>query len=262
MRTEPLRVLQLTDIHMLPEPEARLHGIDPQATLEGLLAQLRSGPWQPEVVIASGDLSNDESAASYRRLRPLLASLALPVYCVCGNHDEPSAMRESLLGGPIQRVRVAVHEPWQLLFLESRVPGEDHGHLGPEELAALEEALGSAPDRHTLVVLHHGPVPVCPLPNCRLDNAEELSAILGRHPNVRAVLSGHNHCAVDEVYRGVRALVTPAACNVLEHPADPQDIDPQHIWASHHIDSGRRAFRWLELFSDGRIETGLVWGGG
>jgi hypothetical protein len=77
---------------------------------------------------------------------------------------------------------------------------------------------------------------------------------------VRAVLSGHNHCAVDEVYRGVRALVTPAACNVLEHPADPRDIDPQHIWASHRIDSGRRAYRWLELFPDGRIETGLVWG--
>ena len=29
------------------------------------------------------------------------------------------------------------------------------------------------------------------------DNAEELWALLGRHPSVRAILSGHNHCAVD-----------------------------------------------------------------
>jgi Icc protein len=223
---------------------------------------MRRDPWQPKLILATGDLSNDGSAASYRRLQPLLASIALPVYCIPGNHDEPAEMEASLLGGSIRSLRVLVEDPWQLVFLDSRVPGEDHGHLGPAELAALDDALRSAPERHTLVVLHHGPYPVCPLPNCRLDNAEDLCELLGRHPNVRAVLSGHNHCTVDEIYRGVRALVTPATCNDFEHPKTPEEIDLQHIWATHRIDRTRQAFRRLELWPDGRLDTELIWGAG
>jgi len=257
MRTEPLRVIQITDIHMVSEPGGRDH---PYTALERILAWIRRDPWQPELILATGDLSNDGSAASYRRLQPLLASIALPVYCIPGNHDEPAAMEGSLLGGALRSLRVLVEDPWQLLFLDSRVPGEDHGHLGTAELAALEEALRAAPERHTLVVLHHGPFPVCPLPNCQLDNAEELCELLRRHPNARAVLSGHNHCAVDKLHRGVRTLVTPATCNNFEHPGKPEEIDPQHIWATHRIDRTRQAFRRLELWPDGRIDTEVIWG--
>lgn len=257
MRTDPLRIVQITDTHMVAEPGDRDH---PYTALERLFAQMRRDPWQPELILATGDLSNDGSAASYRRLQPLLASIALPVYCIPGNHDEPAEMEAALLGGPLRSLRVLAVDPWQLVFLDSRVPGEDHGHLGPGELDALEEALRSAPDRHALVVLHHGPFPVCPLPNCQLDNAEDLCALLSRHPNVRAVLSGHNHCAVDAIHRGVRTLVTPATCNNFEHPKKPEEIDPQHIWSTHQIDRTRQAFRRLELYPDGRIDTELIWG--
>jgi len=242
---------------MTAEPGGRDH---PYTALERLLAQMRRDPWQPELILATGDLSNDGSPGSYRRLQPLLASIALPVYCIPGNHDDPAAMEAALLGGTLRRLRVLVEDPWQLVFLDSRVLGEDHGHLDPVELKALEEALRSAPERHSLVVLHHGPYPVCPLPNCQLDNAEDLCALLGGHPNVSAVLSGHNHCAVDEVYRGVRTLVTPATCNNFEHPKEPREIDPQHIWSTHQIDRTRQAYRRLELWPDGRLETELTWG--
>jgi hypothetical protein len=54
--------------------------------------------------------------------------------------------------------------------------------------------------------------------------------------------------------------VTPATCNNFEHPEKPEEIDPQHIWATHRIDRTRHALRRLELWPDGRLDTELIWG--
>jgi Icc protein len=149
-------------------------------------------------------------------------------------------------------------EPWQIVFLDSHVPGKAHGHLDAAEMAAVEEALASAPHLHALIVLHHGPLTVCPMPACQLDNAEELWTLLGRHSNVRAILSGHNHCAVDEVRQGIRALVTPATSLQFEHPATapPSGVG---FWEIHGTDRQRQAWRRLELYPDGEVVTEVVW---
>lgn len=151
-----------------------------------------------------------------------------------------------------------VIDPWQLVFLDSHVPGKTHGHLDAGELAALDETLRSAPHLHALIVLHHGPLTVCPMPVCQLDNAEELWAVLGRHPRVRAILSGHNHCAVDQAHRGIRALVTPATSLQFDHPAIPPPSG-SGFWEMHGTDRQRQGWRRLELYPDGEVVTEVVW---
>jgi Icc protein len=258
MCADPIRLLQITDTHLIEQPGAEVYGVDSFAALDRLLAEMKRSDWPPDLIVHSGDLSDDGTAASYRRLRSLLTPLALPVYCVAGNHDVRAEILTSLCGGLIQSVRRAVVEPWQIVFLDSEVVGKVHGHLGPEELTALKETLADAPHLHTLIVLHHGPFTVCPMAVCQLDNAEELWAILGRHSNVRGVLSGHNHCAVDEVHRGVRVLVTPSTCVQFEHPAAPPPAG-SGFWDVHLSDPGRQALRRLELYPDGEIRTEVVW---
>ncbi len=258
MPAKPIRVLQITDTHLIAEPGAEVYGLDTFATTEKTLAQMKSDGWTPDLVIHSGDLTDDGTAEAYRRLRSLLTTLELPVFCVLGNHDEPDEMTTSLCGGQIQSVRVAVVEPWQIVFLDSHVPGKVHGHLDAEELAALDGTLRDTPHQHALIVLHHGPLTVCPMPVCQLDNAEELWTLLGRHPNVRAILSGHNHCAMDEVHLGIRALVTPATSLQFEHPATapPSGVG---FWEIHGTDRERQAWRRLELYPDGAVVTEVVW---
>jgi Icc protein len=259
MPAEPLRLALITDSHVVSAPGAGAFGVDAFAALEKLLPRIWSGSWAPRLLVHTGDLVDDYSAASYRRLRTLLASLEVPVHSVPGNHDDPAEMRASFYSGSIRGERVAVYEPWQFVFLDSTVRGADHGHLAAAELAALDEALRAAPELHTLVFLHHGPFPVCPLPLCQLDNAGELCAVLGRHSNVRGVLSGHNHCAVDEPYGGVRMLVTPSTCVQFEHPAGP--VQPSDQFAQvHKKDPSRQAWRRLELYPDGEVVTEVVWG--
>ena len=259
MDPEPLRIVHITDTHIIAEPGAEVYGVDSFAALESLLAVMQRAPWTPHLLIATGDLSEDGSAVSYQRLRSLLTPLGLPVYCIPGNHDVLSEMHAHLKGGPIHLARRVVWEPWQIVLLDSQVPGQGHGYLSHGELTALEEALQEAPGHQALVGLHHGPLPVCPMPPCRLENAEAFLALLGRYPNVRGVISGHNHCAVDEYHSGIQLLVTPSTCVNGAHPRGLRAPEGRPFWEVHGLDPGRRAFRRLELYPDGQIVTDVIW---
>jgi len=259
MPPEPLRIVHITDTHILPESGAAPYGVDAFDALESILTVMQRDAWTPHLLIATGDLSQDGSAASYQRLRSLLMPLGLPVYCVPGNHDAPATMQGHLIGGPIHLTRRVVWEPWQIVLLDSQIPGQDHGYLSDSELSALEEALQQAPGQPTVVALHHGPVPVCPMPSCRLENAEALLTLLERFPQVRGVISGHNHCAVDEHHGEIQLLVTPSTWVHGKHPSEPQAPDAQ-FWEVHSIDPERRGFRRLELYPDGTLVTDVIWG--
>src|SRR5215470_11613420 len=197
MSRESLRIIQITDTHISPAPERQALGVDSFQALANVLAVMQRDLWPPDLIIATGDLADDGSPAAYGRLCSLLTPLACPVYCVPGNHDDWPTMCTTLQDGPVQCGHVVVREPWQLVLLNSQVPGHSHGFLPSSELTALEEAIQSAPDRHTLVGLHHGPLTVCPMEPCQLLNAEEFLALLQRYPSVRGVVSGHNHCLVE-----------------------------------------------------------------
>src|SRR5713101_1503128 len=145
MNPEPLRIVHITDTHILAEPGAELYGVDSFTALASLLAVMQRDAWTPHLLIATGDLSQDGSAASYQRLRSLLTSLGLPVYCIPGNHDALSEMHTHLRGGPIHLERRVVWDPWQIVLLDSQLPGEGHGHLSRGELTALAEVLRDGP---------------------------------------------------------------------------------------------------------------------
>ena len=46
--------------------------------------------WPPDMAIATGDLSHDQTSESYTRLRDNFQTLGVSVYCLPGNHDNPA----------------------------------------------------------------------------------------------------------------------------------------------------------------------------
>jgi Icc protein len=254
MGQDPLRIVQITDTHIVAEPGGKVFGVDSFVALRSLLAIAQGEPSRQHLLVATGDLSEDGTPASYQRLRSLLAPLLLPVYCVPGNHDSYSEMQAHLRNEQIRMERRVVRVGWQIIFLDSQVPDHEHGLLNSEDFIALENALQEMPDHHALVCLHHGPLRVCPTRPCRLENAEEFLGVLHRYSNVRGVISGHNHCAVDEQHGGIRIMVTPSSVAQLTHPSQALSGD-----ATHALDRGLHGFRRLELHPDGQIETEVVW---
>lgn len=77
--------------------------------------------------------------------------------------------------------------------------------------AWLERELEENPTKPTLVALHENPAPPTFL------DAERLSALLARHPQVLATLTGHLHLDFDFQVGHIRHLVCPALGPSLRH---------------------------------------------
>ena len=242
---DALTVLQITDPHLLADPEGTLLGMRTRETLDAVLAHIREQGRQPDVVLATGDISQDGSDESYRYFREQTAFFDCPVFWFMGNHDVREAM-DRVIGDTGANRRRFRARGWQLVFLDSSVPESVHGRLAEEELQWLDQALSDYPQDNALVCLHHHPIDISAqwMNAIGLRNHEEFFEVLKRHPQVRGVLWGHIHQDLDQQIDGYRLLATPStsiqfAPNSREFSVD--DVPP--------------GYRWLTLHPDGEIET-------
>ena len=244
LAAERPRLLQLTDLH-LDGGQGTLMGVDCQASLAAVLAQVAEVP-VADATLLTGDLSQDRSRASYQRCRQMLSHLPAPVTWVPGNHDQPALMRECLVEAPFTAVKRLVFDHWQVVLLNSQLPGRICGELAADELARIAAAAAEFPEHHLLLVMHHHPVSMHSewLDQHRLLNSDVLWQCLAEVPQIKGVLFGHVHQEVDRQHQGVRVLATPATCVQFKPQSDDFGIDPQSP-----------GFRILELESDGRIGT-------
>jgi Icc protein len=254
-----LRVLHITDLHLTPEPGSEIYGSDPDRTLARVLSSAQSLPDPPDLVIATGDLTEGGDAASYGRLRERLVGTGLPSYVVAGNHDSFRGMKEALLGDTVRMESVLDVDGWRLILLNSRVRGESFGRLDDSELTRLDEALSEDRERPALIGFHHSPTPPCPSTGCHLENALEMLDVLAPHPNARVVIAGHNHREFEGRAAEITLYTTPSTCSQAIHAQQGEPVDHEDFWDSHSFDASRQGFRMLTLEADGSFDSEVHW---
>lgn len=242
-----LRIVQVSDCHLPADPATLYRGHNADRNLSSLLPAIRR--WQPDLLLLSGDVSEDGSAPSYGRVSARLSSVGAPVLALPGNHDDAAVMRRYFPWGPWQGPYVHRARNWQLLLLDSTEPGRIEGSLPADRLDQLDQCLRRDPDRMTLLALHHQPVPVNSpwIDRYSLEDAAAFWNLVDRHPQVRCVTWGHVH----QDFHGRRGDV-----ELLSSPSSAANGLPERD--SFTLDLGGPACRWLELAADGGIETGLL----
>lgn len=139
----------------------------------------------------------------------------MPCVWLPGNHDFQPAMYSSLQDAGISPAKcVSAGEQWQILLLDSQVFGVPHGELSEFQLDWLETKLAAEPERHTLLLLHHHPLPAgCSwLDQHSLRNSAALDRVLAKFPRVKI-------CCVDIFIRNRISTGTGAACWRRRRPA-------------------------------------------
>lgn len=244
-----VRVVQLTDTHLCARRGGTLLGMDTDHSLQAVIDLVLAERPVIDLVLATGDLSDQGARSAYQRLPGYFDQITGSHYWLPGNHDDRGVIES--VTSEVTRLYGEIQTPgWQIIMLDSQVPGEVGGELGPAELARLEGALeaAAAVGRFSLVCLHHQPVPVgCEwLDEQMVADAEAFFAILDRFPGVRGVLWGHVHQQIDTPRGGLTLMASPSTC-VQFAPGS----------AGFKADPAPPGYRWLDLHPDGSIETGV-----
>lgn len=244
--SNPVRLLQVTDLHLLAHPDERLMGVDTAHTFVAVVDHAVALGFAPDLVLVTGDIAQSADARCYERCRVQINRLGAPQFWLQGNHDLGQVFDPAQLLAPTEH-RVIHCGPWTVLMLDSSVDHEVAGHFGPSDLAWLATQLQQHRQSHVLVALHHHPLPVGSLwlDQHMLKNAADFWNILDQHPQVRLVLHGHVHQAVDCWRGNVRVLATPSTCFQFAPGQDSFLLD----------ECNGPGFRCLTLLGDGGIDT-------
>lgn len=239
------KIIQLTDCHLFADRQSRLRGCDTFATLEHVLKHALRHHADVQLLLLTGDLSEDGSDQSYRHLQQLIGATNIPAVALPGNHDDPALMRSLLDPNVIACPRYLDLDDWQILLLDSTVPGRTEGLLSRPELEWLKRKLAQS-RQFSLIALHHPPIEIGSpwMDRVGLKNPEELLCILTAAPHVKAVVSGHAHQVGFAEFHGVACHVTPSSCRQFKPGA-----------AGFAVDILPPAYRVLNLFSGGTLTT-------
>jgi Icc protein len=246
---QSFRLIQFSDMHLSGDPGERLRGVASLPALHAAIADTQRRCPRHDGVLLTGDLVQDDPAG-YRWIRSAFGDSTVPVMAMAGNHDLPVHMRSMLAQRPFQ-VGGEVHfGRWLVVLLDTWVEHSAAGRLGPQQLAHLQSVLTDHPDHHVLLCLHHPPLVMRShwLDKVGLEDAEQFLGLVRAHENVRGVVWGHVHQALDCLISGVRFMASPSTC-------------AQFLPESEHfaLDNRPPGYRILDLMPDGTIATEVVW---
>ncbi|MEM7564947.1 MAG: 3',5'-cyclic-AMP phosphodiesterase [Pseudomonadota bacterium] len=245
----PVRMVQLTDCHLYADADTQLQGINTRESFDEVCRLIAALEPQPDLLLATGDLTQDGSEQGYRYLAQAFKNLNLPTFWIPGNHDDVPTMLTSLTASNIFETRQIIADRWQIILLDSTLPGETPGRINAEQFDFLQLCLKQYPEKHALVSLHHQALPAGSewIDAKGLQNQEELRSVLSRFKQTRAVLWGHVHQALESQIEDICWMSTPSTC--VQFKPGSKDF------ATDDLAPG---FRILELGPEGEVRTRVV----
>ena len=238
---------QVTDMHIKAGGKLSYKVVDTEASLARCVQHILALPQVPDAVLFTGDLTDFGKPEEYRNLARLIEPLTMPAYLMAGNHDDPALMREMFPSHGYLRQRegkldyVIDEFPVRIVALDSTIPQDSPGLLTGEQLEWLDETLGNARSKPTIVALHHPPfwTGIGHMDEQPLTNPDDLAAVISRHPHVERVIAGHLHRSIVARFAGTIASTSPSpshqvALDLADDAASRFVMEPPgfqlHLW--------------------------------
>ncbi|MCU4162345.1 metallophosphoesterase [Acidiphilium sp. AL] len=157
-------IAQLTDLHICATGRLAARVVETNMLAERAFRTLAALRPVPDLLVISGDLTENGLEEEYRNFVQLIERYArMPVYLIPGNHDRRAEFRKIIghLPGVCDHpdfIQYAVEDfPVRLVMLDTVVPGHAYGAMDGGRMGFLDRTLAAAPNRSTMIVLHHPP---------------------------------------------------------------------------------------------------------
>jgi 3',5'-cyclic-AMP phosphodiesterase len=226
-------VLQLSDTHLVEVEPDPVDPASPDAGVRRTLAAL--GDRRPDLVLITGDVTNDGSVEACRRLRELVEPLGAPILATPGNHDHSGTV--TAVFGTADTIELGA---WRIIVVDTTIPGHDDGQVDVEAFCSRLDAVDPRP---TLVALHHPLVSPSTHAMFHLAGATELLDACAARPHVRGIASGHLHEAFERTAGDLALVGCPSTWYAIVHEGDTYRL----------VDDGFVGAHLFELDDDGML---------
>lgn len=139
----------------------------------------------------------------------------------------------------------------RIIVLDTVVPMHSHGMLCSRRLNWLAERLAQAPQRPTIIAMHHPPFKTGIVHMDEiglLAGADALEALVRRHANVEHIMAGHLHRTIFRRFGNTVVSTCPAPAHQVEF-----DLRPEGPSAFNFEPPGYHLHHW----TGGRLVTHL-----
>lgn len=221
-------IAQLSDPHITVPGKRPYPPVDTAAALQRAVGTIAAFSPRPDLAVLTGDLVQRGLPEEYEHLKALLAPLPMPLLVIPGNHDDRESLRAAFRGEGYLPRSGFLHfdltlSGLRLLGLDTLIPGEDGGRLCEERLSSIDAALAAAPEKPTLILMHHPPflTGIAGMDRIGLEGRAAFAEIVRRNRQVERILSGHVHRAIDRRFAGTIAGTAPSTAHQLFLDLDP-----------------------------------------
>ena len=221
-------IAQMTDIHVgfAPDEQAEERNL---TRFHATYRRLLEGPNVPDMLVLSGDITEHGDATSFAKTAELLKDCPFPVVPWVGNHDS----RAGLLGAFPQVtpaddgfLHYVIEAPLglRIICLDTLEVGRHGGAFCEARARWLADRLAEAPDRPTLIFMHHPPVIsgidwMDPAPDEPW--IVRLREVLTGQCQVLAIHCGHLHRHIATQFAGIPLGVTPSVAPLVAMDLSP-----------------------------------------
>ncbi|MEL7155505.1 MAG: phosphodiesterase [Actinomycetota bacterium] len=226
-------IAQLTDTHVQAPGVGDRAPMDHNRRLVEAVESLNGEHPRPDLVLATGDMTNDGAPEELTELVRLLEALTVPLAILPGNHDDQGPFRDAF-----DMPWADGHLSWLLEFdelsiigLDCTVPNAGHGLFDEARAQWLAQTLEQTAGRPTLLALHHPPFTsgIAMMDRLMLHNADAFVAMVAPAPHVERVVCGHLHRPATAVLPGPDGQGSVLATSCLSTVAHPAlNLDPDH----------------------------------
>lgn len=211
MSQKTFKVIQISDFHLQQDAAATLFNqINTDATFLAVLDKVKAE--KPDLILATGDLSQDGSIESYTRLKAYLSVVKCEVYTIYGNHDNPDNFNKILLGNHIKYVPFYQTYYGTFIFCNSFKKNYNTGLVSQNELDHIETCL-KLHDNCIVVVHHHFVELGTMIDKYIMENGKMLLNLLIKYKyKIKLCITGHVHNSYDKVYQGINIHSSLSTC--------------------------------------------------
>lgn len=231
-------VAQISDTHLIAPGGPGKFCNEKLFALEKCIECINDLDTLPDVVIHTGDLSDNGIGEELLLAKKHLDNLVVPYYVTPGNKDCSETLLEIfaeqlsdvVVGGPI--TYLVDDLPIKIASLDTTTSLDNRGLLDFKKIAAIDKVLSNNQDDPVIIFSHHPPF------NLSTDNAPRFefvnknsiklfNELVDRHSQIVALFCGHFHRPIRKRIGLFDANIAPPVCNLIDYSSSKNG--PNHI---------------------------------